>query len=107
MEKTEMKSYAETAGMQETENSRMLKQENMEWDVKKLRKYSRMVQKEETNIKLIMPEDEKRKFMNKTILFRTFSNENRRMGKAPQEEIEELLLESISEEIQEEGNMGQ
>ncbi|CAI9718385.1 XP_014783152.1PREDICTED: uncharacterized protein LOC106878453 [Octopus vulgaris] len=94
-----MKSYAEAAGVRDDVNPRVLKEDELDWDEKKLRKYHSTIEKEGTNGKLIMPEDEKRKYMNKTVIFRTFSIKNRRIERERQEEIEEILLSNIGEGI--------
>ncbi|CAI9737598.1 ---NA--- [Octopus vulgaris] len=90
-----MKTYAEVAEAWETENTRKIKQVNMEYDMEKLRKYSSMVKIEGTNIKLVMPEEERKKEEKK---FRTFSNENRKIERAPKKEID-LIMSYIDEEI--------
>ncbi|CAI9734673.1 Hypothetical predicted protein [Octopus vulgaris] len=61
-----MKTYAEIAKARETENTYEIEQVNMECDMDNLRKYSKMVKIEGTNIKLVMPEEEKKKEERKT-----------------------------------------
>uniref|UniRef100_A0A0L8FJ98 Uncharacterized protein n=1 Tax=Octopus bimaculoides TaxID=37653 RepID=A0A0L8FJ98_OCTBM len=73
--------------------------EKMEWNEEKITKYWENAKKEGSNIKMTLPEEEKRKMESRTVIFRTFLNENRRIEHAPQEEIEEMVVVNMGEKI--------
>ncbi|CAI9728532.1 Hypothetical predicted protein [Octopus vulgaris] len=91
-EKLEMKSYAEaTAEDPEKEKLRSLTPKSLNWDPEKMKRYMSKVEREATNVKLVMSEEKKEMLRNSTRVCRTFSNESRRIEIAPEFQIEAMV----------------
>ncbi|CAI9724526.1 Hypothetical predicted protein [Octopus vulgaris] len=87
-----MKSYAEaTAEDPEKEKLRKLTLKSLNWDPEKMKRYLSKVEIEATNVKLVMPEEKKKMLRDLTRVYRTFSNESRRIEIAPEFQIETMV----------------
>ncbi|CAI9725962.1 Hypothetical predicted protein [Octopus vulgaris] len=87
-----MKSYAEvTAEDREKEKLRKLTLESLNWDPEKMKGYLSKVELEATNVKLVMPEEKKKMLRDLTRVYRTFSNESRRIEIAPEFQMETMV----------------